>query len=180
MFFYLFLMGWNFTFVVQSWSQCYCRWQGIWWLVGHSYWCLGYCSGRSGIWLRLTKLRALHDSHLPEGSHGICSCPEHRLCCLLAVQPFHLWSSCPTLRHSLGYTYVARMTWQFHCCRSWWYWSVSWSLSHSSHTIRSQPCRECGGSLIHSLSMMIGLKRSAQWRTAVAIGHLLAICCTWH
>uniref|UniRef100_A0A3Q3JEZ5 B30.2/SPRY domain-containing protein n=1 Tax=Monopterus albus TaxID=43700 RepID=A0A3Q3JEZ5_MONAL len=40
----------------------------------------------AGTWWLLLSLRPLHGSHLPAGSQGTCSCPQHLLCCLLVVQ----------------------------------------------------------------------------------------------
>lgn len=37
-----------------------------------------------------TWLLPLHDFHLPAGSYGICSYPEHQLCHLLIIQPLKL------------------------------------------------------------------------------------------
>ena len=122
-------------------------------------WWLGFCSDHSadysgpallfvGVWMWLTFLWSLHDSHLPAGSQCICICPLNIGCCLLVVQPLQLWSPCLSLI-SFRYTCPTRMTCRRHCCRFWWRGSVSQCLAHSLHTVRSHPCREGGWLLFH-------------------------------
>lgn len=70
-----------------------------------------------GIRLWLTSLCLLHGSYLCVGSHGICCCLEHLLCCLQVVIIWpHLWYHWTTFNYPL-------------LCM--WCWSVSQCLAGS-------------------------------------------------
>ena len=58
-------------------------------------------------WALSDFLGPFHDSHRPMGSEAICSCPEHRLCCLLpAVIILHLCYHSVTLVQPEWHVYV--------------------------------------------------------------------------
>ena len=86
--------AWDINLAVYDWGPC--------------SWCIELCSSYSvdssgpallflGTWLWLTSLQPPYSCHLPLGSQGICSCPEHLLWCPLVVQPLQLWSPCFSL-----------------------------------------------------------------------------------